>query len=154
MENRVAVYSENSTESKWYEIPGFSPDKVKVDRQSDMISAPIETGQRSFDNKVRKPLVITVTGTIPRYEDTYAKSRLLHMWENREFEFYAVTTKDGAYINLCLKDMTTENTTEKYDLQECTLVFMEAMLIQSYSSSSVSDSENSPSHNGGIKAGE
>lgn len=153
----VAVYSSPDGDS-YSEVDGFAPFKVKVEKTSNIIGAPVETGQISFDNKVKMPKKITVEGQIDfdwnSDEENDANEILTQMWENRKFEFYCVVTKEKAYKNLVLKDMISENDTEKFDLTKCTLVFLEVLLVQSNKSKTPINSDNAPVLNKGVVVGE
>lgn len=111
-------------------IKGFSVTNISVRRKASVISAPIENGQESFDNKVIQPLEIVVTGAISAEDDDGAESTLAEMYASREFKFYSVMEEDVLHMNLILKEMPYDRGAKAPDLRIYNLLFVEAMLIQ------------------------
>lgn len=137
--------------------------EVVVKNPSRVISAPIETGQRTFDNKVLDPREITVTGMCANNPCAFsggaavvggeAKNVFKAMWKNRKFNFYSLTSPEAAYKNLILKDYTTKSSADRIDWTEYTLVFVEALLIQSRSEKKPANPEHGGSNNKGVVSG-
>lgn len=111
-------------------IKGFSVTNISVRRKASVISAPIESGQESFDNKVIHPIEIVVTGSVSAEDDDGAESILAEMYASRDFKFYSVIEEDVLHMNLILKEMPYDRTTKAPDLRIYNLLFVEAMLIQ------------------------
>lgn len=88
------IYSDNNFGSK---IDIFKSTKVKVEKRSRVIKAPVENGQQSFDNKVIDPIIIRVTGVIdctdPNSDN--ALDVIDKMFFSRDFEFYSVSSRMG-----------------------------------------------------------
>lgn len=141
-------------------IEGFKALTVNINRKARVISAPVETGQQSFDNKVLDPRDVVVKGVCAADKSAFhdrdsgsAIKKLLAMWRDRKFRFYSITTPDRAMKNLILKEFSTSNSKESLDWTECTLVFVEALLIQSNRSKTPSNRENGPMSDGGVIVG-
>lgn len=111
-------------------IKGFSVTNISVRRKANVISAPIESGQESFDNKILLPLEVVVTGSVSAEDDDGAESILAEMYASREFKFYSVMEEDVLHNNLILKEMPYDRGTKAPDLRIYNLLFVEAMLIQ------------------------
>lgn len=128
------VYSDNN-----FKIPvnGLNCIKFTISRTSNVISAPIESGQKSLDNKVKNPVEVKVTGIVELIsaEDysNFAVSRINEMYANRKFEFYSVQTDDDAFKNLILKDCPYTVDADRPDFKVYELTFVEAMLVQEVS---------------------
>ena len=123
-----AIYSDNDYGE---EITGFSEFTFDVKPLARVITAPIETGQQSLDNKVLDPKQITVTGYIHTEDATNAAQTLMRMYLNRKFEFYSVKVSDTEqYNNLVLKEIPHSRKAQEPDIIEYTLVYTEAMLVQ------------------------
>lgn len=151
------VYADNS-----YKVPitGLYETDIKVEHPSKIINTPIETGVMSIDNKVIDPVKITVTGSCAVMSQVKADgaptntlSILKYMWKNKNFNFYSISTFREAYKNLILKDLITVNSTDAIDLTKCTLVFVEALLIQSDKSKTPANKENSSMNDNGVLTG-
>lgn len=144
------IYSDNNFGSK---IDIFKSTKVKVEKRSRVIKAPVENGLQSFDNKVIDPIVIRVTGVIdctdPNSDN--ALNVIDKMFFNRDFEFYSVSSKDGSYDNLILQDAPRDEDSDRPDWAVFELVFVEAMLIQGGGIKSA-NGENGAVSNGGFIA--
>lgn len=125
-------------------IKGFKCMKVSPVRQSQVIKAPVETGQKSFDNKVIEPLEVRVTGFVDKHDsenpDTVAK--LNAMLANRKFEFYSVLTENDMYQNLILQSCPSTIDSGTPDLISYELVFVEAMLIQNRNNRTPANKQN------------
>ena len=132
-------------------ITGFSIDAINVKRDSDVIAAPVESGQQSFDNKVIKPMEIVVNGSIYREDATGALSSILEMYASRKFKFYSVQDGDDLYPNLILKSCPLTRNTEKIDLNMVELVFVEAMLIQEQRYTPANPEDRSDVKSGNVK---
>ena len=141
-------------------IEGFKVLTVNINRRARVISAPVETGQQSFDNKVLDPREVVIKGVCATHPSAFhdgdsasAIKKLQAMWQDRKFRFYSITTPDRAMKNLILKDFLTSNSKETIDWTECTLVFIEALLIQSNHSKTPANNENGPMSDGGVVVG-
>ena len=128
MIGKAEIYDENMSP-----IKGFKSLKVQIIRDSNVIGAPIESGQTSFDNKVREPTKVIATGVlvIDRKQE-YLKTllKLKKMFANREFEFYAASDGIDSVENLILKTLPTTRNADRYDWISIELTFVEAMNVQ------------------------
>lgn len=111
-------------------IEGFNVMKIRVNRTAKVISAPIESGQESFDNKVIQPLEVVVTGNILVSDETGAESTIAEMFASRAFKFYAIREEDRIYQKMVLKACPYDRETSTPDFKVYELTFVEAMLIQ------------------------
>jgi len=137
-------------------IEGFYVFDVDADAPSRVIGAPIESGQISFDNKVRDPLEITVKGTIVlngKYEYTDILNKLNKMIDQRGFSFYKVCDGADIYDHLVLKTKKLNRNVDKYDFANITLQYVEAMLVQNYEKTPA-NSDNTDTRNSGNIDGE
>lgn len=150
--NNVYVYREN--DNTYGQLEGLKVFEVVVKKPSRVISAPVETGVMSFDNKVIDPVEITVTGEIHLVENEAdsrdALDNLNAMQKSRKFAFYCVTTKEEAHKNLILENLITKNSTNRIDVVSCTINFKEALLIQSSSSKTPENDDYSNQSNNGV----
>ena len=149
--SRAAVYSDND----WgKEVVGLKSMSIRIDENSDVIGAPVETGHTSFDNKVNRPATAIVSGKIILGDDEAEKAsdEIGKMIANRKFEFYSVC--DGFYFlnNLILRKYSTERKTDEFDFIDVKLEFVEALLIQKQSEKPL-NSENSNIRNNGFVSG-
>ena len=132
VENKVSVFSTNDFNG---ELEAFKAMKVRVEKTSKVIAAPVEGGAMAFDNKVRMPIRLTISGYVD-CSDIFngavrrTLTQLNKMFLNRDFEFYSVATRDGAYDNLILQDCPHEENADKLDLAYFELVFVEALIVQ------------------------
>ena len=101
MDSRAAVYSDGSFGG---EITGLKVTNVKFIPSSRIISAPVESGVESFDNKVIEPAKVVVTGSVMMGTEgaSAAISTIKQMLANRKFEFYSVSNGEDCYDNLIL----------------------------------------------------
>jgi len=111
-------------------IEGFNVMRIRVNRTTKVISAPIESGQESFDNKVIQPLEVVVSGTVLVSDETGAESTIAEMLASREFKFYAIREEDRIYQKMILKACPYDRGSENPDFKMYELTFVEAMLIQ------------------------
>lgn len=141
-------------------IRGLHCMKVVVNRHSNVIGAPIETGQTSFDNKVILPMEVTVTAIICLNEDDdfsgysgEAMTAVNEMIASREFKFYSVIDGDDVYDNLILKECPATRSSSEPDFLEYELKFVEAMLIQdnTYSPANPQDTDTVSAGNTNMK---
>ena len=129
------VYSDNN-----FTVPinGLNCMKFSINRTSNVIGAPVESGQKSFDNKVRNPVEVKVTGIVELANDIdgyadFAISKINEMYANREFKFYSVQTEYDSFKNLILKDCPYTIDQNQPDFMVYELTFVEAMLVQNVS---------------------
>ena len=118
----------------WVSIQGFaytdiSVNNITVDRKSDAIMSPVEEGSYIFDNKVIRPLTVTVDITVKedRWESVY--SRLLKMYENRRYEFYEVVTKGEVIGNLMMTGLPRKEVSDKFDAIDAELHFVQVVYV-------------------------
>lgn len=151
-DSECAVFSDNDFKS---EIKGISIDSIKVMPSARVIGSPIETGQVSFDNKVRDPYNLVVKCTIMMDEQGKdALDKLWEMYENRDFEFYSVAIDDLGYDNLTLVQLPHERNCERYDWIQTEIVFTNVMLVQKDKSKAKSaNAENSNFRKTGYSSG-
>lgn len=131
------VYSDND-----FSIPinGFEVTKFSIVRTSNVIGAPVESGQKSFDNKVVNPVEIKITGVVETENfggdddhADFAVSKLNEMQASRKFKFYSVETDCDCYKNLILKDCPFVVNQNEPGWMVYELTFVEAMLVQAVS---------------------
>jgi len=144
----VTVYTTNDYTAPLKE---FKVLDIKVNPDSDLISAPVETGTESFDNKVIKPNHIIITGIIHVYGENadHDIKKLYQMFLNRKFKFYSVATKEACYENLMLKSCPHTESKDKPDWLVYELDFREALLVQGHSKE-VDNSDNSDNRSCGF----
>ena len=149
MDSRAAVYSDGSFGG---EITGLKVTNVKFIPSSRIISAPVESGVESFDNKVIEPAKVIVTGSIMMGMEgaSAAISTIKLMLANRKFEFYSVSNGEDCYDNLILESCPSTRDSEKYDLIVYELTFKQALLIQGDGGAS---GDNSNFQNNGFTSG-
>ena len=123
------IYTDNEFKR---ELVGANCIKFGISRRSRVISAPVETGQKSFDNKVLEPAEVRITAIVESFPEdpSFVISAINQMYANRKFEFYSVETDADAYKNLILKDCPYTIDQDRPDFMVYELVFVEAMLIQ------------------------
>ncbi len=150
MEQEVAIYSDDSFGSKIAEFKCFA---VHVNERSRIISAPVENGQMSPDHKVIDPTIITVTGTIDCFDEATSNAidKLNSMFENCRLQLYSLTSKEGAWSQLMLKDKPHKEDSDRPDLAVYELVFQEIMMVQGQGENAA-NSENSNNMNTGYCA--
>jgi hypothetical protein len=120
-------------------VEGIYIDSVKQVMRARVLSAPVETGARSFDNKVLDPYEVIVTATIVIDDDQkYKKTMqtLREMMANRSFSFYSVTDGVNFYENLIMTECPIEREASKFDFITVEIKFTQAMLVQKNSTKS------------------
>lgn len=145
--------TENPSESN--AVAGFSVNSVKQVLKARVISAPVETGAKSFDNKVLDPYELIVSGEVVIDDDgKYKKTldTLRQMYANRSFSFYSASDGVNFYENLIMTECPIEREAQKYDLLQIEIKFVNAMLVQAKSAKSA-NGENSNTRNYGYVAG-
>lgn len=140
----AAIYDQDGVK-----IDGFSSLKIEIKRDSKVIGAPLESGQTSLDNKVREPTQVIATGIVHidsegKYRQTLSK--LLKIYNSRDFKFCSATDGINSASNLILKTYPTTRSVDKYDWISLELVFVEAMNVQR-SGGSPASSDNSDFRN-------
>lgn len=136
----------NSSKAGNSPVEGFSVDKVRQVLRARVISAPVETGQRSFDNKVLDPFDILVEGCVViddkgKWKKTIQTLR--QMYANRKFEFYSASDGANYYDNLILTELPIERDVSRYDIVSIEIKFVQAMLVQIDEFGEPSNSEDS-----------
>ena len=118
-------------------IEGFYVFDIKELHDSDLISAPIETGQQSFDNIVYLPTIITIQGYVVTEtpEGKSAMAELYAMHRDKDFRFFAVTSRNASWRNLKLKTIDDAISSSAPDWTYYTLTYKEIMLVQTNTSS-------------------
>lgn len=109
------------------------PIKVHVERIARVISAPVEDGRSSFDNKVIEPVRITVTCKVDLSSKNESESVIaqINAWlRNRTYQFCSIRTRTGFFKNLILEKAPSVEEIKEIDLGTYDLVFVEAILIQ------------------------
>lgn len=99
-------------------VEGIYIDSVKQIMRARVISAPVETGARSFDNKVLDPYEVIVTATITIDDDQRYKKTiqtLREMMANRSYSFYSVTDGVNFYERLIMTECPIEREASKFD---------------------------------------
>lgn len=109
------------------EEPDFSIDSIVVERIADSIMSPIETGSYVFDNKVIRPLQVTVEASVPEDSWDSVWTKLLKMYEDRTYNFYEVYSKGEIIGDLMLLKLPRRETPDKYDRIDMTLQFVQVM---------------------------
>lgn len=153
MNNAYICKTGNISESN--AVTGFSINSVKQVLKARVISAPVETGAKSFDNKVLDPYELIVSGEVViDDDDKYRKTidTLKQMYANRSFSFYSVSDGVNFYENLIMTECPIEREVQKYDLLQIELKFVNAMLVQAKSAKSA-NGENSNTRNYGYVTG-
>lgn len=120
-------------------VEGIYIDSVKQIMRARVISAPVETGARSFDNKVLDPYEVVVTATIVIDDDQkYKKTMqtLREMMANRSYSFYSVTDGVNFYERLIMTECPIERDVSKFDFITIEIKFIQAMLVQKNSTKS------------------
>ena len=141
--NKVAIYAgENFTN----EVTGFSPFECTVTLPSRVIKAPVEGGAMSFDNKVRDPITIKIVGKINLQNDDADKAvrTIKDMYNNRNFSFYSVSTKDSFYGKMILQTVVDRTSQEEFDIVTYELEFVEAMIVQGAAKKSLDVANDEP----------
>lgn len=137
-------------------IKGFEVMEVTRVMRARVIGAPVETGQVSFDNKVRDPYDVVVRGKIVVGDDDSAEEtveKLVEMINNRDFKFYSVTDGFNCYDHLTLTQFPLTRTPKEFDWLDVTLRFSEMMLVQAKEAKSA-NSEHSATRSCGYTAGQ
>lgn len=149
MDARAAVYA---NEGFGAEVTGLKVTNVKFIPSARIISAPVESGQESFDNKVIDPAKIVVTGSVMMGTEgaSAAISTIKQMLANRKFEFYSVSNGEDCYDKLILESCPSTRDSEKYDLIVYELTFKQALVIQGSGGAS---GDNSNFQNNGYSSG-
>ena len=147
--NYVKVFSDNDFGD---EIAEFKPIECEVSLQSRVSDAPIESGRKSLDNKVLDPIVIKMIGKVNAFLDDGIKAvaQIKKMYADREYNFYSVTCKDGAFNNLILQNAPHKETSDSFDVVIYTLEFKEALIVQG-STKSTKDPSNNNYNSSGYK---
>lgn len=109
------------------EEPQFSIDSITVERKADAIMSPIETGSFVFDNKVIRPLHVTVEASVPEEHWDSVWTKILKMYENRTYNFYEVYSKGEVIGDLMLVTLPRKETSDKYDRIDMTLQFVQVV---------------------------
>lgn len=120
-------------------VEGIYIDSVKQIMRARVISAPVETGARSFDNKVLDPYEVIVTATITIDDDQRYKKTiqtLREMMANRSYSFYSVTDGVNFYERLIMTECPIEREASKFDFITIEIKFTQAMLVQKNSTKS------------------
>lgn len=113
------------------------------------IKAPIETGQQSLDNKVNDPSTVNVTGYV-EVSDKETQEAIIKMKNCVEFKFLTVIDEDKSVYPLIMESFRKRRDPKTVDLYEYTLVYSEAMLIQSGKGSG---KPANPQHSGAVSSG-
>ena len=120
-------------------VEGIHIDSVKQIMKARVLSAPVETGAQSFDNKVLDPYEVVVNATIVIDDDQkYKKTMqtLREMMANRSFSFYSVTDGVNFYERLIMTECPIEREASKFDFLNIEIKFIQAMLVQKNSTKS------------------
>lgn len=146
---KAAVYMDNAFGS---ELTGLKSMRVQIMPSARIIGAPVETGVTSFDNKVIDPTKVIVRGIVTMDDDGSASaiSGIKTMMANREFMFYSVSNGQDCIDNLIMESAPSTRDSDRYDFIEYELVFKQARLVQS---STTSAGDNSDFQDNGYSAG-
>lgn len=134
----------------------ISPMKVHIERLSRVISAPVETGESSFDNKVIDPVRITITCKVDlahrdRAEETI--ELINSVLKNRTYAFCTIVTRTFYSDKMILEKAPSIEEVKEIDIGTFDLVFVEAMLIQGASTTASNPDNNDTVKGGYISAG-
>lgn len=131
---------------------GLKSMKIQILPSSRIISAPVENGVSSLDNKVIDPTKVIVRGivTMDSEDSQRAISGIREMMANRDFVFYSVTNGQDCANDLVLESAPSTRDADRYDFIEYELVFKQARLVQG---SATSAGENSDFQNNGYSSG-
>lgn len=115
-------------------LRGFNCTRIRPRKSANVIGAPVETGQMSFDNKVINPTEIVLEGIVVMTDTDNDPqntiSKIEEMLSNRKFQFYSITTDAQTYKNLILKECPSTNDRDTPDFVTYELTFVEALLVQ------------------------
>lgn len=111
-------------------IKGMKSMTMEIASKARTLMAPMETGQQSLDCKVIDPKEVTVTGYVS-IDDTDTLTKLESMHASRRFKFYRVMSGGIVHPNLVLLQFRKARETNMIDMYRVTLVYQEAMMIQS-----------------------
>lgn len=132
-------------------LKGFRIENVNVQRRAEVIGAPIELGEKRFDNKVLQPIEVEITGYVQKEDYDQMIKEMVAMWKNRSYEFYWVFTRSGEELHdLCLQTLPFKESPEKFDLLYCTLNFKQIIITKKMRNEPAQVSDKSTAH-GGMK---
>ncbi len=95
--------------------------------RANLISHPVESGAKVFDNKVREPRTITIRALVSAIDQETIHA-LYMIWMNRSFSFYKITTRAGTYENFCCEECSHKEDAEKLNSLQYTIRFREIMM--------------------------
>lgn len=124
---------------------------VKCEPLSRVIFAPIETGVKSPDCKVRDPVKVTVMLTIVNGETTDREQtspqetlrQIDRMFIDQDLNLYSVCDGVSIYRNLILQGCPHNRNAKEFDFLNYQLIFVEAMQVQGEGQKKPSNNENS-----------
>lgn len=126
------------------EIEGLSVRSARKVSHANVIGAPLESGQQSFDNKVIMPYEVVVDGIIVIDDEGKWQKTLRainKMFESREFEFYSASDGVQVWKNLILKDYPVIRKAEEFDYIYCNITFVEAKIVNTAESTNDENSD-------------
>ena len=146
---KAAVYMDNEFGG---ELTGLKSMRVQIMPSARIIGAPVETGVTSFDNKVIDPTKVIVRGIVTMDDGGSASaiSGIKTMMANRDFMFYSVSNGQDCIDKLIMESAPSTRDSDRYDFIEYELVFKQARLVQS---STTSAGDNSDFQDNGYSAG-
>lgn len=111
---------------------------IRDSLKSRIISAPVEDGWLTMDHKVRMPRTVEVSGTVSFVAKTGGDKdktadeimgELRDMFEDTTGKTFTVISKSDVIGNLICESMDTNDTPDKFDAQDVTIVFKELITV-------------------------
>lgn len=108
-------------------IPGLNPMRVTIHNHVTISRHPVETGEVVMDNKVYQPVEVEVNCLVDcEYFDGVMRT-LEKLLKDKSGNTFMIRTKTDDIEGLLLYDIVETQTTDKYDVVEITLKFIEQM---------------------------
>lgn len=132
-------------------IPGLHPMRVTIHNHVTISRHPIETGEVVMDNKVYQPVEVEVNCLVDcEFFDSVMRT-LEKLLQDKSGMTFMIRTKTDDIEGLLLYDIVETQTTEKYDVVDITLKFIEQMEaeVQGYKGTPM-QKQNSPKVDSGM----
>lgn len=108
-------------------IPGLNPMRVTIHNHVTISRHPVETGEVVMDNKVHQPVEVEVNCLVDcEFFDSVMRT-LEKLLQDKSGNTFMIRTKTDDIEGLLLYDIIETQTTDKYDVVEITLKFIEQM---------------------------
>lgn len=136
-------------------IPGLNPMRITIHNRVTISKHPVETGEVVMDNKVYQPVEVEVNCLVDcEFFDSVMRT-LEKLLNDKSGNTFMIRTKTDDIEGLLLYDIIETQTTDKYDVVEITLKFIEQMEaeVQGYKGTPM-QKQNSPQVDSGMAKAE